>query len=171
MCSDVGGRGETIILIMASFNKVILAGNLTMDPEVMYLPTGTPVANFSIAVNRKWKTEGGEAKEEVSYFQVVAFGKTAETIGQYLKKGKPILIEGRLKQERWEDKTDGRTRQAVKVHLESFTFLNAAPPKGERGDEGDHAPSERAPAPSTRVKSPRETVDAAPPMEDDDVPF
>ncbi len=81
---------------MASFNKVILAGNLTRDPELRYTPKGTAIARIGLACNRNWKSETGEMKEEVTFVDVDAFGKTAETIGQYLKKGRPILIEGRL---------------------------------------------------------------------------
>ena len=89
---------------MPNFNKVILAGNLTRDPELRYLPKGTAVAKIGLAINRNWRTETGEQKEEVTFIDVEAFGKQAETISQYLKKGRPILIEGRLKLDQWEDK-------------------------------------------------------------------
>ncbi len=89
---------------MANFNKVILAGNLTRDPELRYTPKGMAIAKIGLAINRKWKSETGEMKEEVTFVDVDAFGKTAETIGQYLKKGRPILIEGRLRYQTWEDK-------------------------------------------------------------------
>ena len=95
---------------MASFNKVILAGNLTRDPELRYTPKGTAVARIGLAVNRNWKSETGENKEEVTFVDVDAFGRTAETIGQYLKKGRPILIEGRLRHETWEDKQTDKSK-------------------------------------------------------------
>ena len=94
---------------MTSFNKVILLGNLTRDPEVRYTPNGIAVANFAIAVNRKYK-QGEETKEEVSYIDIVVFGKQAENCGQYLNKGDAALIEGRLQQRRWDDKETGQKR-------------------------------------------------------------
>ena len=81
---------------MRGFNKVILAGNLTRDPELRYTPTGLAIAKFGLAINRSWKDEAGNLKEEVTFVDIDAFGKQAETIGQYLKKGRPILIEVRL---------------------------------------------------------------------------
>ena len=84
---------------MANFNKVILAGNLTRDPELRYTPKGLAIAKIGLAINRSWKAETGEAKEEVTFVDIDAFGKQAETIGQYLKKGRPILVEGRLRLE------------------------------------------------------------------------
>jgi single-strand DNA-binding protein len=89
---------------MANFNKVILAGNLTRDPELRYTPKGTAIAKLGMAVNRTWKTETGENKEEVTFVDIDAFGRQAEVIGQYMKKGRPLLVEGRLKLDTWEDK-------------------------------------------------------------------
>src|SRR5437762_8127078 len=105
---------------MASFNKVILMGNLTRDPELRYTPKGTAIAKIGVAVNRTWRTETGEQKEEVTFVDVDAFGKQAETIGQYLKKGRPILIEGRLKLDQWEDKQTQQKKSKLGVVLESF---------------------------------------------------
>ena len=110
---------------MASFNKVILAGNLTRDPELRYTPKGTAIARLGIACNRKWKSETGEMKEEVTFVDVDAFGKPAETIGQYLKKGRPILIEGRLRYDTWEDKQSGQKKSKLGVVLENFQFLDS----------------------------------------------
>lgn len=110
---------------MASFNKVILCGNLTRDPEMRYTPKGTGIAKFGLAVNRKWTGEDGEKKEEVTFLDVAFFGKMAETIGQYLKKGAPLLVEGRLEQETWDDKETGKPRSKIVVVGESFQFLNA----------------------------------------------
>jgi len=147
---------------MASFNKVILAGNLTRDPELRYTPKGTAVARLGIACNRKWKSETGEMKEEVTFVDVDAFGKQAETIGQYLKKGRPILIEGRLRYDTWEDKQSGQKKSKLGVVLESFQFLDSG---GGRG-EGEAPRSRPAPAAAPAAEAP----DAEPPS-DDDVPF
>ena len=145
---------------MASFNKVILAGNLTRDPELRYTPKGTAVARLGIACNRKWKSETGEMKEEVTFVDVDAFGKTAETIGQYLKKGRPILIEGRLRYDTWEDKQSGQKKSKLGVVLENFQFLDSG---GGRGEGSAEAPRPR-PAPA-------EPADGDAPPEGDDVPF
>ena len=150
---------------MASFNKVILAGNLTRDPELRYTPKGTAIARLGIACNRKWKSETGELKEEVTFVDVDAFGKQAETIGQYLKKGRPILIEGRLRLDQWEDKQSGQKKSKLGVVLESFQFLDSG--GGGRGEGNTPAPSR--PAPSSAPAG--ETPDAEPPHEGDDVPF
>lgn len=149
---------------MASFNKVILAGNLTRDPELRYTPKGTAIARLGIACNRKWKSETGEMKEEVTFVDVDAFGKQAETIGQYLKKGRPILIEGRLRYDTWEDKQSGQKKSKLGVVLESFQFLDSG---GGRGEGGGDAPRSRPAAGSAPAP---ESGDAEPPA-DDDVPF
>jgi single-strand DNA-binding protein len=148
---------------MASFNKVILAGNLTRDPELRYTPKGTAIARLGIACNRKWKSETGELKEEVTFVDVDAFGKTAETIGQYLKKGRPILIEGRLRYDTWEDKQSGQKKSKLGVVLESFQFLDSGGGRGEGAAPAPSRPAPPAPAP--------EGGDAEPPAEHDDVPF
>ena len=98
---------------MASFNKVILRGNLARDPELRYTPSGTAVAGFGIATNRRWKDQDGNQKEEVTYIDITAFGKQAEVIGQYFQKGKGIHIEGRLKFDQWDDKNTGQKRRFV----------------------------------------------------------
>src|SRR5580698_1733637 len=149
---------------MASFNKVILAGNLTRDPELRYTPKGTAIARLGIACNRKWKSETGELKEEVTFVDVDAFGKQAETIGQYLKKGRPILIEGRLRYDTWEDKQTKQKKSKLGVVLESFQFLDSG---GGRGEGGESAPSRPAASAAPAAESP----DAEPPHEGDDVPF
>jgi single-strand DNA-binding protein len=138
---------------MASFNKVILIGNLTRDVELKYLPKGTAVCNLSLAVNRRWKTEAGEEKEDVYFAECKAFGKQAETIAQYVKKGHPLLVEGRLTREEWDDKKTGDKRSTTRIMIETFQFL-----KGR--DEGD-APAPRAQAPA----APKPDLDA------DDLPF
>ena len=150
---------------MASFNKVLLVGNLTRDPELRYTPKGTAIARLGVACNRKWKSESGEMKEEVTFVDVDAFGKQAETIGQYLKKGRPILIEGRLRLDQWEDKQSGQKKSKLGVVLESFQFLDSGGGRGGDG-EGAHAPAR----PSAAAAPAAEAPDAEPPH-DDDVPF
>lgn len=122
---------------MASFNKVILLGNLTRDPEVRYTPSGAAVASFAIAVNRKYK-QGEETKDEVSYIDIVVFGKTAENCGQYLNKGDAILVEGRLQQRRWDDKDSGQKRSKVEVVAQIVNFM---PKKntGQASGQQEHA--------------------------------
>jgi single-strand DNA-binding protein len=156
---------------MASFNKVILAGNLTRDPELRYLPKGTAVAQFSLAVNRTWKSESGEAKEEVNFIDVEAFGRQAEVIAQYMRKGRPLLVEGRLKQDSWEDKTTHQKKSKLKVVLEGFTFIDSKGPEG--GSSSPDAPRRPAAAPGAPAASkPADAPEGdSAPIEEDDVPF
>lgn len=112
---------------MASFNKVILAGNLTRDPELRYTPKGTAIAKLSLAMNRKWTGEDGQTREEVTYVDIDAFGKQAEVISQYLRKGGGLLAEGRLKLDQWDDKQTGQKRSRLGVVLENFTFIGGRP--------------------------------------------
>jgi single-strand DNA-binding protein len=156
---------------MASFNRVILAGNLTRDPELRYTPKGTAVAKLGLAVNRTWKTETGETKEEVSFIDVDAFGRQAEVIAQYLRKGRPLLLEGRLKLDTWEDKNTKQKQSKLKVVLESFTFIDSKGAEGGAGGGGGEAPRRPA-ASSSAAKPPPEPSEAdGPPPEEDDVPF
>jgi single-strand DNA-binding protein len=152
---------------MANFNKVILAGNLTRDPEVRYTPKGTAIAKLGLAINRSWKTETGETKEEVTFVDVDAFGRTAEVISQYLKKGRPILVEGRLKLDQWDDKQTGQKRSRLGVVLENFQFLDSG-----RGD-GSGGGSRQAPvsSPANSAVSPEAPEPDGPAPEEDDVPF
>jgi len=124
---------------MASFNKVILMGNLTRDVEVRFTPNGSAVASFAVAINRKYK-QGEETKEEVSYFDIVVFGKQAENCGQYLGKGDSVLIEGRLQQRRWEDKESGQKRSKVEVAAQFVTFMPKRTSSGQSSapDSADH---------------------------------
>src|SRR5215831_3381626 len=116
---------------MASFNRVILAGNLTRDPELRYTPKGMAIAKLGLAINRTWKNEAGETKEEVTFVDVDAWGRQAEVISQYFRKGRPILIEGRLKLDQWDDKQTNQKRSRLGVVLEGFQFLDSG-----RGGEG-----------------------------------
>ena len=148
---------------MASFNKVILMGNLTRDPELRYTPSGTAIAKMGLAVNRVWRDSEGQQKEETTFVDVDAFGKQAETLGQYMQKGRPILVEGRLKLDQWEDKNTGQNRSRLGVVLERFTFVGGG---GGQAGGGDAAPQQSAPPPSEPAGGP--PVDAP---GDDDVPF
>jgi single-strand DNA-binding protein len=153
---------------MASFNKVILMGNLTRDPELRYTPKGTAVAKVGLAVNRVWKTETGEQKEEVTFVDIDVFGRTAENVGQYMRKGSPILIEGRLRLDTWEDKQTQQKRSKLGVVAETVQFLSSGRPA-----EGGEA----RPRPAATTSSPAKAAPAAaadedmPPPEQDDVPF
>jgi single-strand DNA-binding protein len=124
---------------MASFNKVILMGNLTKDPEIRYTPNGTPVANFSLAVNRRYK-QGEELKDEVCYIDIVVFGKQAEHCGQYLNKGHGVIVDGRLQQRRWET-DDGQKRSKHEVVAQTINFLPKRPdPSGGASPVSKSAP-------------------------------
>src|SRR5271163_3769887 len=118
---------------MVSFNKVILMGNLTRDPELRYTPKGTAIAKIGLAVNRVWTNEAGEKKEDVTFVDVEVWGRTAENVGQYMRKGRPILIEGRLKLDQWDDKQTGQKKSRLGVVAETVQFLGGAPGAGEGG--------------------------------------
>ena len=124
---------------MAGFNKVILIGNLTKNPELRYTPNGTPVANFGLAVNRKFR-QGEELKEEVCYVDIVVFGRQAEHCGQYLSKGNGVIVDGRLQQRRWETE-DGQKRSKHEVVAQTVTFLPKRPdasPETTQAVEGSY---------------------------------
>src|SRR5688572_24900871 len=121
---------------MASFNKVILMGNLTRDPQMRYLPSQTAVVEFGVACNRKFRTQSGEDKEEVTFVDCTSFGKQAEVINQYFTKGKPIFIEGRLKFDQWEDKQGGGKRSKLTVVIENFQFVGSRDGGGGPGGGG-----------------------------------
>jgi len=137
---------------MANFNKVIIAGNLTRDVELKYTPKGTAVAKLGIAINRSWTGDDGQKREDVTFVDVDAFGKQAETLAKYIKKGRSILIEGRLKLDQWDDKQTGQKKSRLGVLLESFSFLDS-----KQGEAQQPRPAAN-PAPAQE-----------PPM--DDVPF
>jgi single-strand DNA-binding protein len=166
---------------MPSFNKVILAGNLTRDPELRYTPKGTAVAKIGLAMNRQWKDETGQQKEEVTFVDVDAFGRQAEVISQYLKKGRPILVEGRLKLDQWDDKQTNQKRSRLGVVLESFQFLDSGGGQGGGGGfsggggGGGGAGGSPRPAPSRpsgpAAATPPPATEEMPPDAEDDVPF
>ena len=177
---------------MASYNKVILMGNLTRDPQLKYLPSQTAVAEFGLACNRKFKTQAGEDKEEVTFVDCTAFGRTGEVINQYFTKGKPIFIEGRLKYDQWEDKQGGGKRSKITVVVENFQFVGGRDGQGggpggggmSHDDAGppehydqrpQRQPPSRGPAPAR--SAPRPAASQEPPFsedqqfKDDDIPF
>lgn len=125
---------------MPNYNRVIFAGHLTRDPQLSYLPSNTAVCEFGLAANRKWKDGKGETREEVCFVDCKTFGKQAETLNQYVKKGDPLLIEGRLKFETWEGK-DGGKRSKHTITVESFTFLGKG---GGNNGTGDNSTADAA---------------------------
>jgi len=145
---------------MASFNKVILVGNLTRDPELRYTPKGTAVAKIGVAVNRVWTNEAGEKKEEVTFVDVDVFGRTAENVGQYMRKGRPILIEGRLKLDQWDDKQTSQKKSKLGVVAETVQFLG--------GNDAQAAGQQLKPI---AAKTNEPTVAGDEPPERDDAPF
>lgn len=158
---------------MASYNKVILLGNLTRDPELRYTPKGQAVAKLGLAVNRSYKTDSGETKEEVTFIDIDAWGKQAELIGQYLRKGSPLFVEGRLRLDQWDDKNTGQKVSKLKVVMENFQFVGTARGEGGPGGGAPMPPSGPAPARPARPAAPAPSADAgdAPAGEVDDVPF
>lgn len=124
---------------MASVNKVLILGNITRDPELRHTPNGSAVTELGVALNRKYRTKDGEDREEVTYVNVTVWNKQAETCCQYLKKGRPVHVEGYLKMDSWEDKNSGEKRSKLKVEAERVQFL------GGKDEWGAPRPS---PAPS-----------------------
>ncbi len=159
---------------MPNLNKVMLMGNLTRDPELRYTPNNTAVANLGMAINRKWfNKQTNENQEETTFVDMEAWGRTAEVLNQYLKKGRPLYVEGRLKLDQWQDK-DGGNRSKLKIVIESFEFLDSG--KGEGGGGGGGGGSYQqggrpgggegrsAPAPANAGQ-------AHQPVDEDDIPF
>jgi single-strand DNA-binding protein len=150
---------------MASFNKVVLMGNLTRDPEIRYLPKGTAVCQITLAINRTWKDQDGEKKEEVSFIDCTAWARTAEVMSQYVKKGDPLLVEGRLRQDTWDDKETGAKRSKIGVVIETMTML------GGRRDSQDGQPARRVSSGSTGAQPDAKGGASQPDAPEDDVPF
>ena len=153
---------------MASFNKVILLGNLTRDPEVRYTPKGTAVAELGMAVNRVYTAENGEKREETTFVDVTLWGRTAEIAGEYLKKGRPVFIEGRLQLDSWEDKQSGQKRSKLKVVGEGLQLLGARP-SGSGSTGGGDEESSSAPRSPSKTAPPPKAAPAGP--DDDEIPF
>ena len=154
---------------MASLNKVFLAGNLTRDPELRYTPGGTAVAQFGMAVNRRFKNREGKMQEEATFVDIEVWGRQAETTSEYLSKGSPALIEGRLKLDTWESKQTGEKRSKLRVVGERVQFL------GSRGSRGQNAGSGRQPRGGARgePQAQREEKKSGPGElpPDSDIPF
>ena len=146
---------------MPSYNKVILVGHLTRDPETKYTPNGTCVAKLGLAVNRVWRNQEGQQQEEATFIDVDVFGRTAENVGQYLRKGRQILIEGRLKLDQWDDRNTGQKRSKLKVVADTVQFLGGGEGKTE----------DRRPEITDRHAVPPKPSEMDAPPEDDDVPF
>lgn len=147
---------------MASYNKVLLMGNLTRDIELKYTPSNQAVANLGLAVNRRYKTADGEQREETTFVDCEAWGRTAEIMNQYLAKGKPVFIEGRLKLDTWTDK-DGGKRSKHRVVVENFQFIDS---KGGGGG-GEFSPSSSGSAAAAGSGGGPQHE----PIPDDDIPF
>lgn len=145
---------------MASLNRVFLMGNLTRDPELRYTPNGAAVANFTVAVNRVYKLPTGEKKEEVSFIRCVTWGRVAETCGEYLSKGSPVFVEGRLQSRSW-DAPDGQKRNTVEVSASNIQFLRS--PGSGRAQAA--AGAEEAPA-AAHAREPLEEISLDLPSEE-----
>ena len=141
---------------MASFNRVIMLGNLTRDPQLKYLPSQTAVCEFGLASNRKFKGANGEDREEVCFVDCAAFGKAAEILNQYCQKGKSLLIEGRLKYDSWEDKQGGGKRSKLSIVIENFQFVGGRDGGGGASsgpDQADGSSEAPAPRPASRASA------------------
>lgn len=150
---------------MANYNKVILVGNLTRDPQLSYLPSQTPVVEFGLAVNRNWTGQDGQKREETCFVDCKAFGKQADTLNKYMAKGRPILIEGRLQLSSWEDK-EGNKRSKLRVVVENFQFLGGGQGGGQYsgGQARQQAPAQ---GPADSQEPPPQTPSSDEPVYDE----
>ena len=159
---------------MASFNRVILVGNLTRDPELRYIPSGMAVTDVGLAVNDRRKNASGEWVEEVTFVDVTLWGRTAEVAGEYLSKGSPVFFEGRLKMDSWDDKQTGQKRSKLKVIGERMQLLSG---RGQGGPEGGGPRPAARPSAQNNAYSQTAPPDEAydtPPAESsggDEIPF
>jgi len=164
---------------MPNLNKVMLMGNLTRDPEIKYTPKGTAIAQIGLAVNRNYTLENGEKREEVTFIDIEAYGRQAEVIGEYCKKGRPLYVEGRLKLDTWDDKASGQKRSKLKVILDGFQFLGSRDGGGGGGGEGggpssDYADQQASSQPGPRrgpSQAPKPPADPDLDAQPDDIPF
>jgi single-strand DNA-binding protein len=154
---------------MASFNKVILLGNLTRDPEVRYTPKGSAVCDLGLAVNRVYTTDSGEKREEVTYVDVVLWARLAEIAGEYLKKGRPVFIEGRLQMDSWDDKQTGQKRTRLRVVGETMQLLGGRPAGGQ-GTPAEASEVDRPARSSGKPGAPPPKPSTGEP-DDDEIPF
>ncbi|HVT72937.1 MAG TPA: single-stranded DNA-binding protein [Lacunisphaera sp.] len=155
---------------MANLNKVMLIGNLTRDPELRVTPKGTAICQFSLAVNRKFRDESGADREEVTYVDIEAWGKSGENIAKYCSKGRPLFVEGRLRLDQWEDKNTKEKRSRMKVVCDNFQFLGSG--RGNEGGGGGEGGEGRYNSPAPRSPSaPKPAAPAGQENLDEDVPF
>ena len=160
----------------ANFNKVLLIGNLTRDPELRYIPSGSAVATFTVAVNRVYKDQSGEKKEQTSFIRVVVWGRRAEVCGEYLSKGSPVFVEGRLQSRDWQTQ-DGQKRNTVEVIADNIQFLRGANSKGAQGQKLATPPPEEVETinlsdePAVPGSSKKEAEAEKPQNTDEEVPF
>ncbi len=154
---------------MASFNKVILLGNLTRDPEVRYTPKGSAVCDLGLAVNRVYTLENGEKREEVTYVDVTLWSRLAEIAGEYLKKGRPVFIEGRLQLDTWDDKQSGQKRSKLRVIGETMQLLGSRPSGGTPAEAEPEDRQSRGGKLST--PPPKEAAAASTGANEDEIPF
>jgi single-strand DNA-binding protein len=155
---------------MANLNKVMLIGNLTRDPELRHTPSGKSVAELGLAINRSWTNDQGQKQEDTTFVDVSVWGRQAEVIQQYVTKGSPIYIEGRLQLDSWDDKATGQKRSKLRVICENFQFLGgkAGAPGTNSGGGSSDRPSQGAPSKSPKGASAAPADDF---QEDDDIPF
>ncbi|MCK9588765.1 MAG: single-stranded DNA-binding protein [Terrimicrobiaceae bacterium] len=155
---------------MANVNKVILIGNVTRDPEVKFTPKGTAVTDVGMAINRNYTLDNGEKREDVTFVEVAFWGRQAETIGEYVKKGRSIYVEGRLQLDTWDDKQSGQKRSKLRVVGENFQFLGSRPGgsgggSDEEGGGHQESRSQRSSRPAPAQQPPKSSEP------DDDIPF
>ena len=159
----------------ASFNKVILLGNLTRDPEVRYTPKGSAVCDLGLAVNRQYSLDNGEKREEVTFVDVVLWARLAEIAGEYLKKGRPVFIEGRLQLDTWDDKQSGQKRSKLRVVGETMQLLGSRQGAGDGGDEGGMSGGGSGGGGERSFNRPRSSAPPPRPApsepDDDEIPF
>lgn len=158
---------------MANLNKVMLIGNLTRDPELRHTPKGTAVSELGLAINRVWYDDNKQKQEDTTFVEVTFWGRQAESIQQYLTKGRPIFVEGRLQLDSWDDKETGKKRSKLRVIGESFQFIDSKP-GGGNSSGGGGGYSERPEQSAPQNSGPPRGASAAPAedyQEEDDIPF
>ena len=158
---------------MASLNNVVLLGNLTRDPELRVTPKGTAICQFGLAVNRQFKDESGQTRDETTFVDIEAWGKQGELVAKYLTKGSPALVQGRLKLDQWEDKQTQQKRSKLKVVLENVQFLSSRGAGGGQSSGGEESFDQSAPV-ERHTPPPRTNSRPTPPPQeniDEDVPF
>lgn len=164
---------------MANLNKVMVIGNLTRDPEIKYTPKGSAIADVALAINRSYTTDSGDKRDETTYVDIVLYGRLAEIAGEYLRKGRPVYIEGRLKLDTWDDKQTGQKRSKMRVVGEALQLLGSRDGgrEGSANGGGDYEDADRAvrrPPPRPESGRPPQNRPPADPdldVEHDDIPF